>query len=752
MNKIFIQVLAFLLLLPILGRSQALNRTSIPFKENGSFLKNPQVGGLNSPQFWGVDMNNDNLEDLIVFDRKGNVLMPFIYDGADYVYAPEYVDNFPSVHHFILTYDYNCDGIKDLFGYPTGFPVDGIAAYRAYYDSNNEIRFAQVIFPGFYCMPGVLCNVMNYPSFGNNPLNIAVIKPDMPALEDMDGDGDMDIVTFAYGGSWVDYYENQSQEMGYGCDSLIFEYKSDCWGRFMEPGANLNVLLSPSIDSCVNRQYFNAGGRDQRHAGSTLAMIDIDNDNDKELVLGDISFPDLTLLLNGGNKDTAWIISQEMDFPSNSVHASILDFPAAFFYDVDKDGDRDFIAARNEDSDASENYNVAWYYKNNGSEAFPSYDLEHKNFGVRDMIDNGTYSAPAFCDYNSDGLLDIVIGNLGLFQTGGITTGNLMLYANIGTDTAPAFELITTDYLNIGNLNLRRVAPAFGDIDGDGDEDMLLGEEYGTLVFFENTAGAGNTAVFAAPVLNYQNIDVLQASTPQIIDVNRDGLVDLLIGNISGFVEYYKNTGTASAPIFTLQAAPNNPYNAWGDVDVRPIGWTQGYASPQLVDINGQYELFVGNISGTIRHYTDVETNTINSFTFAADSFGQALVGQMSQLAIADINKDGALEFAMGTGRGGLVIFSEGQLGVQIGTKNVVAPQPLAKIFPNPVHNQLTIQLDNNNQNYSVRIYNVLGQQILENLDLNAATHIINTNDWASGVYFVQIQQGNLISTQSVVK
>ena len=744
---LFIGVLCFF----NLSAQQTLNRTEIKFKDPfGNVLKHPQVGGLNSPQFNGVDLNNDNQEDLVVFDRKGDVILPFLYDGNDYVYAPEYVEKFPKIKYFMLTYDYNCDGIKDLFCYPVNFPVDGLEVYTASYDNNNEIVFTQKIFYGYVCngATGQLCNVLNYPGFGGSPVNLQVLKIDIPGLEDIDNDGDMDVVSFHSGGGYIQYYENQSQDLGFGCDSLIFEFKSECWGRIYEPSIGLNVNMSPDRDSCPYKNSFIGDGRNERHTGSSLTLVDMDNDNDMELILGDISYPDLTLLTNGGSIDTAWMVAQDLDFPSNSRHASVPDFPASFLFDVDKDGDRDLIAARNEDSDASENYNVSWYYKNIGTEQLPVYDYIEDNFLVNEMIDYGSYSMPAFFDYNGDSLLDLVVGSLGLFQSGGIQDGVLALYENIGVADTPIFKLVDEDYLNVSALTARRLAPGFGDVDNDGDVDLLLGEEFGSLFYYENTAGAGNPVNFATPVASFQNIDVVQTSMPQIIDIDRDGKNDLIIGQNQGFVKYYRNTSTNNTPVFTIQPAPNNSENAWGDVDARPTGFSLGYASPKLVDINNNYELFVGSVSGTILHYQDVETTTNGSFTLLTDNYGLVDVGLNATLDIADINNDGQLDFAIGNGRGGISIYSDGLLINTVEPTRSIAN--LVKVFPNPANNQITIEPMEGLKTFDVTIYNAIGQMLYQNHDLNAL-HQVTVADWESGIYFVQVRNNDEVEVKTVV-
>ena len=86
----------------------------------------------------------------------------------------------------------------------------------------------------------------------------------------------------------------------------------------------------------------------QRHTGSSILAIDIDNDIDKDLILGDVSYNNLNLLTNGGNPNTSLITNVDQNFPannSNTIATDITAFPAAFYLDVNNDGLKDLIVS-----------------------------------------------------------------------------------------------------------------------------------------------------------------------------------------------------------------------------------------------------------------------------------------------------------------------------------------------------------------------------------------------------------------------
>ena len=109
---------------------------NLKIKENSVYFKSPFVGGINAGQFSEIDLNLDGIMDLIVFDKSGNKIIPFINNGLDYIFAPIYRENFPkNLHDWLLLADYNCDGKNDIFTYSSG----GLAVYEN--TSINSLTF-----------------------------------------------------------------------------------------------------------------------------------------------------------------------------------------------------------------------------------------------------------------------------------------------------------------------------------------------------------------------------------------------------------------------------------------------------------------------------------------------------------------------------------------------------------------------------------------------------------------------------------
>ncbi|MBK9730010.1 MAG: VCBS repeat-containing protein [Chitinophagaceae bacterium] len=690
---------------------------------DGTGMKLPWVGGLNQAQFSAVDINNDGTDDLFVFDRSGNKVYTFINHGTpntvDYTYEPEYEASFPAMENWALIVDYNCDGIADIYTH-THNPATGIRVFKGSYDINNVIQFQLVD------------DLLQYP-FNSFEVNLYVSAVDIPAIVDVNHDGDIDILTFQQNGGYVIYYENQSQENGHGCNDLTYEPVDQCWGDFFESGFRREDSLS------VPCPFFTGGDdepdeRELRHTGSTLLAFDDDGDHDVELVTGDISFSNIVYLHNGGTPSNALITSQDTVFPSYNLSADVYTFPAAFLVDMNNDGLKDMIVTPNNQV-GTENYKCVWYYQNKGTVVTSDFDFQSDIFLVNDMIDVGEGAFPVFFDADNDGLPDLLVGNYGYLNLSspGTYDGQIAYYRNTGTSTAPSFQLVTIDYADILSLGVKSVYPTFGDLDGDGDADMITGRDDGTLLYFKNTAAAGAPANFVFTSENYAGVDVGNFSTPQLVDANHDGLLDLLIGERDGNLNYYQNTGTASNPVF---GAGNNFF---GQVDVRQVGYTTGYSAPYLVQLHpgDDYTLLVGCERGFIFQYTDIENNLSGAFLKADSTYAEIYQGLRATVNGADIDADGKLELLVGNYRGGVTFYNDAP---NVAVPLVSAGQVIS-VHPNPASEDIQVDIPFSMQHEMIRIImvNSLGVEIFSD-EFKAENSLhINSSRFPSGLYFLRM-------------
>ena len=247
MKKTFFALISVLFFLVNNTQAQDIRRFDVGFEANGLDVQNPFAGGLNSPQVNAVDLNNDGILDLHFFDKAGNVHVTFINDGTTsgeaYSFAPEYAENFPDITGWALLRDYNGDGVMDIFSYSDRPGIHGVKVHKGSY-INDEITFERLQhFDGPHNLLSFLIPNGTFPQ-------IAVTNEDLPAIDDIDGDGDLDILTFDLGGSNVQMFKNMTLEMGYGLDSLKFILFDDCWGNFFEGGLSADVFLGTDTNVC----------------------------------------------------------------------------------------------------------------------------------------------------------------------------------------------------------------------------------------------------------------------------------------------------------------------------------------------------------------------------------------------------------------------------------------------------------------------------------------------------------------------
>lgn len=709
---------------------------NVPVDRQGVPLSLAWSGGINYTQVGQIDLDQDGLKDLFFFDRTGNKVTTLLNTGGSgtgsYVLTRSYdhVWPFAELHDWVLLRDYDCDGKEDIFTYS----LAGFSVYRNI-STPDGLAFELLTFRAE-------CDFV-FTDGTSQVTNLYVSSDDLPGLADVDGDGDMDVLTFSQLGSYVEYYKNLSLETYGTCDSLAFERRNVCWGRFSENVSTNDVTLNADCQFQVPNpemgeepaKYTTTDelAQPKAHAGSTVTPIDLDGDGVMDLLLGDISYANIVALGNGGTVDDSFMTSADIAFPNVDNPVNMPVFPGAFYLDVTNDGKRDLLVSPNARS-LSQNYESVWFYQNIGTDSAPVFEFQQRDLFQNRMLDFGEGAYPVPFDHNGDGLMDLIVANDGYYHPSGSYIGKLALLENIGTATAPAFSLITDDYMGLSTSGIGvSMYPTFGDVDGDGDLDMYVGDLQGRLHFFRNTA-TGPVAQFELALPNITNaegeiIDVGRHATPQFVDLDEDGLVDLIAGEQNGNVNYLRNTGTSAAPAWTLVT------DSLGKIRTN-TNFTLGHSVPFIYTSDaGEREILVASESGWLWHYTNIEGNLEGTWDLEVMGYLGINEGFRTGLCVHDLTGDGELDLVVGNYRGGLSFWRSDVIS---DVADRTLPGYPLNAYPNPTTDEVVLEVSESHPKGLVWVVrNALGQQVAEHQATGPRT-VLNLEALPDGLYLVR--------------
>jgi hypothetical protein len=181
-----------------------------------------------------------------------------------------------------------------------------------------------------------------------------------------------------------------------------------------------------------------------------------------------------------------------------------------------------------------------WIYifRNSGTNESPQYDNPFLIEANGKRLDVFGCPSQNFADFDADGDLDLLCGEF---------LDQFTYFENAGTRQKPIYsagQRVTTLEGKAVAMDLEMIVPIAIDWDRDGDVDLIVGDEDGRVALVENVGLQNGAPKFLQPVYFQQKADTLKCgalATPFPFDWDDDGDLDILCGNTAGYIEFFEN-------------------------------------------------------------------------------------------------------------------------------------------------------------------------------------------------------------------
>ena len=683
-------------------------KQDITVQGNLGMLKNPWAGGLNSAQFVAMDLNGDEQDDLIIFDRTNQKLGTFLSKGIKnislfYQYAPEYEYLFPSIENWLILIDFDGDKLKDIFTSSPG----GIKVYRNI-SQGSILKFEKMVDP-------------LYTDGFAGRVNLYVGPSDIPAIGDVDGDGDVDIVAFESAGHYLELHKNLSKELTNRM-GLTFQKWGDCWGNFIHTdcreiqlGLPCNALPVPNSINGVQKSW---------HTGNSICFLDDERDGIVDLLFGHVGCQNLVHLKNAGTKTQANFLTVNYDFPQgNSVKVG--SFAAAFPIDVDGDGKVEIVVSTNTADNAGflqdfQNSSSLYRFENG------EWNLKSRNFMQGDMIDVGEGASPIWKDVDGDGDLDLLVGNAGIRGTNGVRA-SISFFENTGTKSMPNLKIKETDYLGLSTLvqatdfQLQSV-----DMDMNGLPDLLIG--------MQTFTGPEIWILYAgrSELVKWKKPEITAGEKLFFLDVYQNGSIQCLVLEKMGKIRAY------DWPTMQLINAD------WGKLGNIQAWQLQTFVVSDL-DMDGRLD-FLGLDRDGKMHFAHISPTNELIWSSVLD-VEKLKFGARSMISVTDFDLDGRKDLLVGLHTGGVLVLENK-------TKSMIADQlkdQMIQCWPNPTSDYISVLT---NQAGTIKIVDLLGRVYGATKSILAAEiQKLDLSFVAKGIYWIRFEtkMGDWVDRKIVV-
>ncbi|MBN1339383.1 MAG: VCBS repeat-containing protein [Bacteroidales bacterium] len=553
--------------------------------------------------FWGTgdiangaatftDLNNDGLLDLVT-------------RGIDTYHLVHFIQEAPNSESFILSdssfisYPQN-----SLYGVQTFYDIDGDGLLDMLVGKNSS-------------------GILHYEQSAQNSFDFTLISETFngiaessakPAITDLDGDGLLDLVV-GLNQSLLHYEQVSANSYSFQLvpgtfSGLSIPNNSNTFFTDLDNDGLIDMLVGGTVASegvirhfeqtAVNAltfNYFSATFNSLIKDPNTMPTVcDIDNDGLLDLIAGSYS-------------------SIQYHYEQSSPASTAFDLRSRFFIgmdvyssskpaitDIDHDGLLDMLIGN------GGGRLFLFEQTSTGSTEFTYVDSPFSS------ILNDENATPVFDDFESDGLLDLVIGR----QDGRLSHYTQDSYGSY------SFTLVTHYFNNIdvgGNSS-----PTFGDIDNDGLLDLLVGKFGVSISRYEQSAP--NSTGFVLITNNFDLADLGPLNTPHINDIDQDNLLDLFVGDLEHII-HYRQSGTGSEDFNLIT-------DTYADIYISGV-------APFVVDIDSDndMDLVVGENNGGIHLFLNRTLNCLQAISPPDLSIETSLDSHLAWTS--DNNADGYL-------------------------------------------------------------------------------------------------------------
>lgn len=565
------------------------------------------------------DWNDDGLIDVVQGEEYGCL---FVFPNCGTATQAQFpyrkmifgTDRLPldvGMHAAPLVVDWDGDGVKDLL---VGTHVNRIVWFR----NEGSNRDRKLAYKGFVRIDGKELELPNTPVAGQSS---EVFRHDYyPVLDwvDWNGDGRADLLAGGYITGRIFLYENAAQAAD-GTPKLVFR------GPLEADGAPLNVA-----DWCA-----------------APCAADLDGDGRLDLLSGSMPMTPqgrarqamLRYYRNVGSPSEAKLTEIPLPHRGELPVAGLATPRAA---DLNGDGLLDLVVSAG---------NRIYQYPNVGSASEPVFKVDEPL--LRLAWGNAPLRGWQFIDFNNDGLPDMVDDYTILLNSG---KGSPYSFDKPVPVLPPGVRIAHPS--GIGD---DWFWPYLCDFDRDGQIDVLFGDWHGTVWLHRNTSSAGNLQFdvdgYRLKTRDGKEIKVgpldadpsktftaLQGARTVLTaaDFDEDDVIDLVVGDTFGLIRYYRNSGTAKAPVF-------DPPVVIGDQKIRVL--------VDATDWNddGRMDVIAGAANGMVRVYLNTGARGAPATFDAGTDPGLPPIKQ-PRVVMVDLNRDGDQDLFLPSTQGSVFV------------------------------------------------------------------------------------------------